>query len=261
MESAPGWRARAGSMASPPPNPTYSGQRRAPDGLRRLQYSVFCSLFSHACFHTFWNRFLVDFPPNLAPKIHQNSIKNRSRDALYFGFYFWSIFGWFFLSISTTRNLKNLVFSLVLKGFFENPPFKINIDFWSNSDANLVPFLCQNPPKSIQKSIPKRITILIDFGIDFLKFLGSNLDPTWPPRRPKNRPRSPKIAQEAPKTAQGPPRTAPKTLSRHLQDRSGTCQNAQEWFSMIFGEFLMDFGTILRRILDDFWSNFQQSTR
>ena len=95
-------------------------------------------------------------------------------------------------------------------------------------------FCAQNPPKSIQKSIPKRITILIDFGIDFLKFLGSNLDPTWPPRRPKNRPRSPKIAQEAPKTAQGPPRTAPKTLSRRLQDRSGTSQNAQERFLMIF---------------------------
>ena len=107
-----------------------------------------------------------------------------------------------------------------------------------------MPKIHQNPPKILIKKHRN----FDRFGDLFLGVFRLQLEPNLAPKTAQE---PPKIAQEAPKTAQGPPRTAPK-LSRHPWDRSETCQNAQERFSMIFDEFLMDFGTILRRILDDF---------
>ena len=46
-------------------------------------------------------------------------------------------------------------------------------------------FGSQNPPKSSQKSIPRCIKFLIDFGIDFLSILEANLEPCWPLFRTK----------------------------------------------------------------------------
>ena len=55
--------------------------------------------------------------------------------------------------------------STILVFHYQNPPFEINIEFWSNMCANLVNFCAPNPSKSIQKSIPKSITISINFHI------------------------------------------------------------------------------------------------
>ena len=62
---------------------------------------------------------------------------------------------------------------------FKKSPFEVNIDFWSDFDANLPP--CW-PPKSkiFQNSgVPRRLKIFIDFGIDFLSILGPSWPPTW----------------------------------------------------------------------------------
>ena len=90
-------------------------------------------------------------------------------------------------------------------------------------------FSTQHPPKSIDKSIPKSVTTLINFG----KCMGSNLAPNWRPRRPKKRPRSPKKRPKAPKDHPG-------QLPRRSQDTPGNSQNANERFSTIFGRCFMD---------------------
>jgi len=120
----------------------------------------------------------------------------------------------------------------------------------------LIQFGCQSGPIFASKSTKihpkvdsKKHHNFNGFLDRFFEVFGLQLGPNLAPKTAQE---PPKIAQEAPKTAQGPPRTAPKTLSRHPWDRSGTCQNAQERFSTIFGEILTVFGTILRRILDDF---------
>ena len=86
-------------------------------------------------------------------------------------------------------------------------------------------------PKSHQKSIPRGIKKLIDFGIDFLSILAPFWEPSWShvghlfraktpqdaprtaTRRPKTPPRQPKTPQDAPRHPQDAPK-APKTLPR-----------------------------------------------
>ena len=63
----------------------------------------------------------------------------------------------------------------------------------------------QNPPESIQKSIPRGIQKMTNFWIDFLPKLVPCWDPSWDPRAAQDGPKTPsRRSQDATKTAQEP---------------------------------------------------------
>ena len=114
---------------------------------------------------------------------------------------------------------KNLVFPREKQCFFETSPFEVNIDFCCHFDANLAPFWHPKSTKIHPKTDSKRHQKIDQFWdrffIDFGSVLGSNLDPCWPPRRPKTPPKplqdASKTTQDASKNALDGPRQ-PKTL-------------------------------------------------
>ena len=114
-------------------------------------------------------------------------------------------------------------------------------------------FASKNPPKSCQKSIPRSIKILIDFGIDFWSILAPFWSSSWAQVGPKLARFS---AQDAPKT---PPERSwkPKTVQdRILIDFSSIFDRflMDFWwiFASFFERFQLDFRTILERFFFDF---------
>ena len=95
---------------------------------------------------SFFNRFLIDSNPKLGSQI----MKNRAPAA------------------GRAR-------------FFKNSRFATGIDFWSILVPTCLHFPSRNPPKSLQKSILKRI----EFCIDFRSVWEANLEPCWPHFRSK----------------------------------------------------------------------------
>ena len=116
----------------------------------------------------------------------------------------------------------------------------------------------QNPPKTLQKTTPRGIKILIDFCFDFFSILapfwnqlGAMLAPKTPPRRPQDGPRCPARtrpgfperdphAQRHPKTPQDAPK-APKTLPRRRfwKDLGEMLENFGKIFGRLFGKILL----------------------
>ena len=113
------------------------------------------------------------------------------------------------------RFFKKPCFSFGKTMFFQKSPFEVNIDFPCHFGANLAPFWHQKSMKIHPKTDLKRHQKIDQFWdrffIDFGRVLGSNLDPCWPPRRPKT---PPKPLQDASKTTQVRP-------PRRLQDEGG----------------------------------------
>ena len=118
----------------------------------------------------------------------------------------------------------------------------------------------QNPPKSVQKSIPRGIKKMIDFWIDFLAILAPFWEPSWshvghlfraktPPRRPKTPPGRPhdvprrlQDTPRRPKTPQDSPKTPPRRPKPPPDDDFGT----------ILGRVWKTFG----RVLEGFFERF-----
>ena len=84
--------------------------------------------------------------------------------------------------------------------FYKNRLSKLTSIFDPILDVTLPHFGIQNPPKSFQKSTPRAIKKLINFGIDFYWVLAPFWGPSWSHVGQLSRP---KTAQEASKT---PPR-------------------------------------------------------
>ena len=92
---ASGCHARARAWPHPPiPHPFQPKTR--PRWLKTLSVRCVWLSCSLACFHTLWNRFLVDFQPQLGsqnpPKFNQKSILGHTLSWLLFLIDFWLIF-------------------------------------------------------------------------------------------------------------------------------------------------------------------------
>ena len=138
-------------------------------------WSVLYGLFAHlTALHfliIFSMPFLIDFslifPPNLLPKIHQKTIKNRCQDAFsswpHFLIDFWLIFAPNFEPLNPIwhkrASSKCVFFMFSEKSMFDAVLLLTYLHFPS-----------QNPPKSSQKSIPRGIKFLIDVWIVFYWF-------------------------------------------------------------------------------------------
>ena len=131
---------------------------------------------------SFQHRFLIVLAPFWKPrwvqnrsKIDQNWVSEPSCFGIVFYIDFWSSFA----SNFDLLDLKKPSFSLGKTMIFKKSPFEVNIDFWSDFDANMPP--CWLPKSQIFQifGVPRRLKIFIDFGIDFLSILGPSWPPTW----------------------------------------------------------------------------------
>ena len=145
---------------------------------------------------------------------------------------------------------KSLKFRLFYNSFLFFTLFKIRSIFNPILVPTWLHFPSQNPSKSLQKPILKGIDFLIDFDIDFKTAQegpktaqdgdpSAKTAPRGPQDGPKMAPRGPKSSDRirvfsilAAKSPQGPPETPPR---------------------VIFGPFLMIFGSIFDGFLVDFW--------
>ena len=135
---------------------------------RRL---LFCMCFSMPFWIDFWSVLL----PILVPKINQNRQKTIPRCTPISTPFVYRFLARF---CSQLRSPKP---HLALAGLFhfEKSPFGVDIDFGTNFDTKLTPFVLQKSSKARLKSIPGDIDFSLDFWIDFFTILA----PFWEPSR------------------------------------------------------------------------------
>ena len=120
----------------------------------------------------------------------------------------------FWSQLGPVGSQKTWFFLKKKNSFLKNRLSKLTSIFDPILDSTLLHVGIQHPPKCFQKSIPRGIKKLINFGIDFYLILAPFWEPSWSHVGHLSRP---KTAQEA-----------SKTPLRRLQDASKTVQDAHK---------------------------------
>ena len=195
----------------------------------------------------------VVFSPNLAPQIYQIFEKSRPR-SLPFWIGFQNLLLMYFGVQLKPQNLEKIKPPLRKSTIFGNSPFYVDIDFWPDFDASLVPFWKPKINHNYKESISKRHLNFVRFSDRLFMAFGChgavNLAPTWLQERQDEAGRSPRGVQNRRKIVARSLLVTEADLGSILD---GFLFNLNDWFWI---RFLMDFWWIynwnLKRSFDVF---------
>ena len=147
-------------------------QNRLVAGWRRHRDSTFSpswSSFFHHFSNTFFHRFWLHLGSQNGSKIHQKSIKNRSKNLIEklitFGVDFSSIFDRFWTQLNFKKNSKNDGGLFVFHVFASSTSRSIPTCFWHRFCSDFSSILA---PRSLPKCFKKQFEKMMKFWTDFL---------------------------------------------------------------------------------------------